>query len=49
MARLVKNGAIVSDDGQWCWAGWRWVALTANPTTKAPRVFGSERTVDIPG
>lgn len=48
MARLLPNGAIVSDSGSWCWNGLHWEALITSPPDKAPGAFSKERLVDGP-
>jgi hypothetical protein len=34
MARLSASGAIVSDDGRWCWSGSNWKALSREASTE---------------
>lgn len=36
MARLICTWAIVSDDGNWYFTGFRWKPLVANPSTRVP-------------
>ncbi len=43
MARVTPGGAVVSDDGNWFWSGWRWIELAANPPTDAPGLLSKER------
>ena len=44
MARMLSNGAIVDDSGQWFWSGSTWKALLTTPTSKQPgAVFGKDR------
>lgn len=44
MARMLSNGAIVDDSGQWYWTGNTWKALLTNPTSKQPgAVLGKDR------
>ncbi|HET7467235.1 MAG TPA: SHOCT domain-containing protein [Candidatus Dormibacteraeota bacterium] len=42
MAKIVQ-GAIVADDGNWYYDGFRWKALVAQPATKAPGLLSGEQ------
>ena len=42
MARLTANGAIVSDDGQWYYDGFRWKPLVATAPGKPPGFISPE-------
>lgn len=43
MARMVE-GAVVSDNSQYYWAGWSWQPLVVHPSEKAPGLLSRERT-----
>jgi len=44
VARMVSNGAIVDDSGQWYWNSRSWSPLVSNPSSKQPGAFlGKDR------